>query len=306
MRFYCYRYQLPNDYSCLNSQELSSEKLTPKEAKAKKNELFAKYVVQACLEMEKLTQEQYIYKIEANVDSIIFIKIGKKGSVKLKDSTLDNVQKAEHYNQQALIIIDNSPNNQVIAFQNNSSIKFATVKKYFFEHISKMLNATFLTLLIEPISTEAKFWDVVDKYKGKITDLNFSVYAQNMPVLTEDANEFIAEMRNQINAETTELHASSKTGLEIDSDNKYIKSMAESASLGISKLTLSAITNHDDGSRVIVYDSASDEIVDSFTMRKDQITQIIDASQTGLNDDINKSIATLKNYLKSHEIKPYE
>ncbi len=113
-------------------------------------------------------------------------------------------------------------------------------------------------------------------------------------------------MRNQINAETTELHASSKTGLEIDSDNKYIKSMAESASLGISKLTLSAITNHDDGSRVIVYDSASDEIVDSFTMRKDQITQIIDASQTGLNDDINKSIATLKNYLKSHEIKPYE
>ena len=39
MRFYCYRYQLPNDYSYLNSQELSSEKLTPKEAKAKKNEL---------------------------------------------------------------------------------------------------------------------------------------------------------------------------------------------------------------------------------------------------------------------------
>lgn len=110
----------------------------------------------------------------------------------------------------------------------------------------------------------------------------------------------------KVNAETTELHASSKTGLEIDSDNKYIKSMAESASLGISKLTLSAITNHDDGSRAIVYDSASDEIVDSFTMRKDQITQIIDASQTGLNDDINKSIATLKNYLKSHEIKPYE
>ena len=98
MRFYCYRYQLPNDYSYLNSQELSSEKLTPKEAKAKKNELFAKYVVQACLEMEKLTHEKYIYKIEANVDSIFFIKIGKKGSVKLKDSTLDNVQTAEHYN----------------------------------------------------------------------------------------------------------------------------------------------------------------------------------------------------------------
>lgn len=306
MQFYCYRYQLPNDYSCLNSQVFSSENLTPKEAKAKKNELFAKYVAQACLEMEKLTQEKYIYKIEAKVDSIFFIKIGKKGSLNLKDSSLDNVQKAEHYNQQAWIIIDNSPNNQVIAYQNNSSIKFATVKKHFFEHISKMLNATLLTLLIEPISTEAKFWDVVAQYKGRITDLYFSVYAQNMPVLTEDANEFIAEMRNQINAEKTELHASSKTGLEIDSDNKYIKSMAESASLGISKLTLSAITNHDDGSRAIVYDSASDEIVDSFTMRKDQITQIIDASQTGLNDDINKSIATLKNYLKSHEIKPYE
>lgn len=39
MQFYCYRYQLPNDYSYLNLQELSSENLTPKEAKAKKNEL---------------------------------------------------------------------------------------------------------------------------------------------------------------------------------------------------------------------------------------------------------------------------
>ena len=306
IQFYCYRYQLPNDYSYLNSQELSSEKLTPEEAKAKKNELFAKYVKQACLEMEKLTQEKYIYKIEANVDSIFFIKIDKKGSVNLKDSTLDNVQKAEHYNHQAWIIIDNSPNNQVIAYQNNSSIKFSTVKKYFFKRISKMLNATFLTLLIEPISSEAKFWDVVYQYKGRITDLYFSVYAQNMPVLTEDANEFIAEMRNQINAEKTELHASSKTGLKIDPDNNYIKSMAESASLGISTLTLSAKTNQEDSNTAIVYDSASEEIVDSFTMRKEQITQIIDASQTGLNDDINKIIATLKNYLKSHEIKPYE
>lgn len=131
MQFYCYRYQLPNDYSYLNSQEFSSEKLSPKEAKAKKNELFAKYVAQACREMEKLTQEKYIYKIEANVDSIFFIKIGKKGSVNLKDSTLDNVQKAEHYNHQAWIIIDNSPNNQVIAYQNNSNIKFSTVKKFF-------------------------------------------------------------------------------------------------------------------------------------------------------------------------------
>lgn len=122
----------------------------------------------------------------------------------------------------------------------------------------------------------------------------------------EDANEFIAEMRNKINAEKTELHASSKTGLQIDSDNNYIKSMAESASLGISTLTLSAKTNQEDSNTAIVYDSASDEIVDSFTMHKDQITQIIDASQTGLKDDINKSIATLKNYLKSHEIKPYE
>ena len=256
--------------------------------------------------MEKLTQEKYIYKIEANVDSIFFIKIGKKGSVKLKDSTLDNVQTAEHYNHQAWIIIDNSPNNQVIAYQNNSNIKFSTVKKYFFERISKMLNATFLTLLIEPISKEAKFWDVVDQYKGRITDLYFSVYAQNMPVLTEDANEFIAEIRNQINAEKTELHASSKTGLQIDSDNNYIKSMAESASLGISTLTLSAKTNQEDSNTATVYDSASDEIVDSFTMRKEQITQIIDASQTCLKDDINKSIDTLKNYLKSHEIKHYE
>jgi hypothetical protein len=62
----------------------------------------------------------------------------------------------------------------------------------------------------------------------------------------------------------------------------------------------------EDSNTAIVYDSASEEIVDSFTMRKEQITQIIDASQTGLNDDINKIIATLKNYLKSHEIKPYE
>lgn len=81
---------------------------------------------------------------------------------------------------------------------------------------------------------------------------------------------------------------------------------SNSASLGISTLTLSAKTNQEDSNTAIVYDSASEEIVDSFTMRKEQITQIIDASQTGLNDDINKIIATLKNYLKSHEIKPYE
>ena len=64
MQFYCYRYQLPNDYSYLNLQELSSENLTPKEAKAKKNELFAKYVAQACLEMENSLKRSTSIKLK--------------------------------------------------------------------------------------------------------------------------------------------------------------------------------------------------------------------------------------------------
>lgn len=119
-------------------------------------------------------------------------------------------------------------------------------------------------------------------------------YSNDIEPFKKALNYTLAEDPRQFSAE------------EIDPDNNYIKSMAESASLGISTLTLSAKTNQEDSNTAIVYDSASEEIVDSFTMRKEQITQIIDASQTGLNDDINKIIATLKNYLKSHEIKPYE
>lgn len=306
MRFYCYRYQIPNDYSCLNTKELSSESLTAEEAKAEKNKLFAKYIEQLCPEMENISNKQYIYKIEAERDSIFFIKIGKKGSVNLKDSTLDNKQKAEHYNQQSLMIIDNSSDNQVIAFQQTSYISFSNVKTLFFAQILKKLNATFLTLHIEPISTESKFWDTVDKYKDNITDLYFSVHAKNMPALTDDANEFISELRNQICAENTELHASSKSSLQIDSDNKYVKSMAESASLGLSKLKLVARTNPEDNTTAVVYDSSAEEIVDSFSVTHDHINKIIEASNSNLTDDIEKYIAVLKTYIKRHEIKHYE
>ena len=136
-----------------------------------------------------------------------------------------------------------------------------------------------MDLIIFPITSDTSFWKAIEENKDKkITDLFFKVYAENMPVGNVDATKFIKNIRSNMKADSTLLHAESKSGLQISHEDKNIDNMNQASSSGIAELKV--YTKNEKNRRESIYDSSN----------KNNITKI------DLEDNIFDTMANNKKF----------
>lgn len=134
----------------------------------------------------------------------------------------------------ANIAIDTSSEKegQILAIQKPDKFGFPTsVAKSLADHINSDFVSFGWKFEINAISSDIGFWNTVDKYKGKISRVNFVFVTPNILNLKSSLNEGLKEAREANNAQTVQIALSnSGGGLELEKEN--IKDGVEYVSRG--------------------------------------------------------------------------
>jgi len=135
-----------------------------------------------------------------------------------------------------LVAIWNDPDVQMIAVQRRTTAFRTTeaVVKLILETIYSSLARFHLRAIYEPIVERKVFWDIVEKYKGKIQKLEFEFITPNMANISCNLPENLKEFAKATNSVKNKLNIESdkESSLHIEKNNKTISSLADYTSDG--------------------------------------------------------------------------
>lgn len=135
-----------------------------------------------------------------------------------------------------LLVIWNDPDQQLIAVQHRVTAFQETdaVLKLVFDSIEPMLAKKQLTAIWEPLFEKKVFWDLIEKYEGKIQELDFELVTPNMSnisgVLPENLRQF-AKRTNAVKSHIT-IASDPSSALKIDSNDPVVSALVDYSSQG--------------------------------------------------------------------------
>jgi hypothetical protein len=170
----------------------------------------------------------------AKADSFFLYRIAANRSLQhetrdFKTEVIDNWPKI-------LLVIWNDPGKQVIAVQHrvNAFQETEAVVKLVFDSIEPLLAKNQLTALWEPLFEKSVFWDLVDKYRGKIQEVDFELVTPNMAnisgVLPENLRQF-AKLTNAVKSRVA-IASDGASSLKIDHNDAVMNALVEYSSEG--------------------------------------------------------------------------
>lgn len=229
--FHIYRYQilpLSQQHPLFFQADVSNIK----ELKLRKNEFFAKAVLQT----QKLiyNRADLIHKIIFNDDDIIIFKIGvnrilSRNKPDFTEEEIDNWPNL-------LIVLNNKEHIQKAAIQFNRKAfsDTQTVSKLFEHSINNYLSKYYLKSHFNPMFTKQYFWDIVSKHPTGITQTCFEMISPNMSNISSSLKLDLRLLNETTNTQETslELNSDKSTHLSFDRDNEFINSLVEYASEG--------------------------------------------------------------------------
>lgn len=135
-----------------------------------------------------------------------------------------------------LVAIWNDPEVQMIAVQRRTTAFSSTeaVVKLIIETIYASLAHFHLRAIYEPIVERKVFWDIVEKYEGKIQKLEFEFITPNMANISGNLPENLKEFAKATNSVKNKLNIESdkESNLHIEKNNETISSLADYTSDG--------------------------------------------------------------------------
>lgn len=135
-----------------------------------------------------------------------------------------------------LVAIWNDPDVQMIAVQRRTTAFSSTeaVVKLILETIYASLSHFHLRAIYEPIVERKVFWDIVEKYEGKIQKLEFEFITPNMANISGNLPENLKEFAKATNSVKNKLNIESdkESNLHIEKNNETISSLADYTSDG--------------------------------------------------------------------------
>lgn len=230
-RFHIYRYQLlPFDRHFQG--DLFKGMKTVDELLAHKNYFFAnalRYIKtfeagKADTATKKLleTDSFFLYRIAAN----------RSLSRETKDFTEEELDNWPSL----LVAVWNEPDKQLIAVQKRPAAfqQTDTVVRLILGSVESHLAKQQLRIHWEPLFEKKIFWDIVNRYEGKIQEIQFEIITPNMAnisgYLPEDLKEFAKQTNSSINKINIESDPSSS--LKIEPANRTINGLVEYSSEG--------------------------------------------------------------------------
>lgn len=135
-----------------------------------------------------------------------------------------------------LLAIWNAPDRQLVAVQHrvNAFRDTASVLKLVFDSIEPALSKNQLTVIWEPLFEKHVFWDLIDKNKGKIQEVDFELVTPNMAnisaVLPEDLRQF-AKRTNAVKSHVA-LTSDNASALKIEHHDPVVNALVDYRSEG--------------------------------------------------------------------------
>src|SRR5437868_14017644 len=175
------------------------------------------------------------FRIVDNEDEVIIMKLGKEKIVTLTNENLYDEEHPDFPN--VVIVINNDPEDQTIAISRDidSFSNSFVVANILEENFSRACNKYNLEVVVNPILDEVDFWNLVTKYKDRITLLRFSLIRPNLANISGTFKDEIRELTDSTNSLVTkvELNAPRDSALEnIDQENQRVKDLADYAIQG--------------------------------------------------------------------------
>jgi hypothetical protein len=142
----------------------------------------------------------------------------------------------------------------VVAFNNNPKVQKCLVQQRGgFQHtltVVKILENTFnaglhkyqLSLAFEPIYKKRYFWDLVDQYKGKITQLEFELISPNMSNISASLQLDLGALNRTTNTQRTniQLNSDRDSYLTPSQDDNVISGLVDYSSQGGGNISIRA------------------------------------------------------------------
>ena len=229
--FDLYRFQLLPITRSIQGDFYRNE-LSLEELKSRKNELFDE-ILSSLPELKHRTlnvRHKVIYK----KDTWLVFKFGAQKSVEREDEDFQ-VERIESW-PHVTVIINNDPSIQLVAISRNSKAfsESKTVATLLEKNLQKHLAKYQLTLSIEGMFAKQDFWDIVDKYKGKLTSIKFELISPNMANISKSLKIDLRQINSETNSHRTNVELNSADGavLEVNPKNQVVDSLVEYASEG--------------------------------------------------------------------------
>lgn len=236
-KFELYRYQILPQIT--NFQyDMTGEIKNEHELIQNKNRIFAD-VVQGT-KTYKNGGALLVHKLEYKSGDLYVIHFGQPRKRKV---TTHEFKKAyvDDY-PDAVIVINNDPDVQMIAVQSNSEAfnKTSTLTNIFRNTVNKILIPRNLGIMIEPIFDPKDFWELIKKYDKKITQVKFNVIRPNMPGISKALTIDLKGFSKDTGAIRTslEIDSGNDSYLNLTDSNETINGLVSYASKGGGNITM--------------------------------------------------------------------
>lgn len=230
--FDLYRYQLlpidKNVQLSLNNDILSFEDLVNK-----KNDLLADILQNKNIFLNH-KHSKTLFRLEAIKNNVFVFRLGIKRNLK-RNTKEFKVEEVENY-PNILLIINNDKSSQKIAIQtnykafNNTKIPSRILQR----SLTNFLKTINLSIYVEPIYRTSDFWQIIDKYPGKIKLISFDLIRPNLANISGSIDKKLKELQTNIDAHKSKLEFESnkESNLKITRDDIQINGLVEYGSQG--------------------------------------------------------------------------
>lgn len=228
--FHLYRYQLlPKDR--FFQGDLYGEK-SISEVIARKNDIFA----EALRSPSSLRSKRYEITVRLLTESNGLFLFRMAANRSLQHETRDFKTEVIDNWPRIIVAVWNDPTKQLVAIQHRS-VAFQntqSVVKLLFDSLAPMLARRQLVVLWEPVVERQTFWDLVERHKGKITQITFEFVTPNMANISGDLPDDLKDFAKRSNAIQTALSIASDPGssLNVSHTDPVVNGLVDYTSAG--------------------------------------------------------------------------
>lgn len=235
--FHEYRYQiLPTSQTIQLDIEGSIKDLA--DLKRQKNELFRRAV--STVKTFSYSRGDIRHKVWHD-DDIFVLQIGVERDLKRITREFE-IEDVENW-PTVYVVFNNDPAIQKCLVQQGGGFqRTITVLKIIEQSLNAVLARYQLSVAFEPIYSESYFWDLVEQYRERITQIEFELISPNMSNISESLTFDLAQLNRSTNTQRTNLQLNSdvNTALTPTADDPLIGGLVKYSSEGGGDITMRA------------------------------------------------------------------
>ncbi len=229
--FEVYRYQLVVNQAIQLS--IDSEYQTEAQIRAHKNKIFQELISNPRFKFTSRHASLNSKLVHTKGDLSIY-QMAVKRSLRhdLEDFSEEKIDNYPKF----LVAINNNPAVQKIAIQENRSAfrKSHSVSRVLEDSIENKIKKQNLGFYMEPVFDKQHFWNLLKRFKGKVTQLSFDLVTPNISNVSKNLKLNLKEIYKETNAHKTklELNSDKNSYLDIKENSKIIKSIVDYSAEG--------------------------------------------------------------------------